>query len=805
MHTYKNLKLENRISKLDNIILNEPIDITILNKLINSDLLQTVNNPMSQIYYENEKEQLIKYNDLINNGIANICYQQTKNIKFGRVLPVRGLGLFCFRKAIRHTLCVNTFEDIDIVAAHHMLLLQICEHNNIVCKYIKEYVVNRDFYLTEVMNTYNVEKDDAKTLFIILLYFGSFANWIKDKGVTNNTKPSAFITKFTTEIKKIGEIIYSNNKDLVELIKEKKYNKKNIVGSVVSYYLQDKENLILEFMYDYCLSNGYIKDNICVLCADGIMITKELYKPELLTDLSKYILTTTGFNLKYINKKMTEDYLNILDLHQLININLWDILEDMNHSDMAKLYCKLAPSKYIYSNLTGWYEYNKFNVLIPYNKVIPPSLLSNVTNTLQKFIINERNKIIPPLKTDDTYEKKIFEYDRCMKLARKGYSNAGNSSYVKSIIDYLSNLYTIDGLDLLLDSNINLLAFNNKLYDYDLLQFRNIEPTDYITKTTQYDVPTKNEECRKFIMNLLYSIFENNEMVQYWLITTGLSLFSNKYESLYIHAGMGGNGKGLLSSILIKSLGEYIYSADNTFLTSIFKSGQANPTLAKCKGIRYLLVSEPDNGTDDVKFNIDFIKMLTGGDIITTRELYKTNISYKPQFTPFVQCNKKPNLGKLDNGVKRRIKIINFPLNFVENPSKLNERLIDNTLKDKLNNDFYKEMILLLIDIAYNHKFDNIIKQPIDVINQTKEYFDENDPVKLWLNSYYEFTDSDKDRISSSDLYNSYIYDGNSKISIVKFSEYMKYNEIDFIKPKNKTIYIKIKRKETNSDTDFVN
>ena len=80
VEVYKKLKLEFRVSKLDNLVLNEPIDINILNKLINSDLLQTITNPLSQIYYENEKEQLLKYNELINhqNGIANICYQQSK-------------------------------------------------------------------------------------------------------------------------------------------------------------------------------------------------------------------------------------------------------------------------------------------------------------------------------------------------------------------------------------------------------------------------------------------------------------------------------------------------------------------------------------------------------------------------------------------------------------------------------------------------------------------------------------------------------------------------------------------------------
>jgi len=480
------------------------------------------------------------------------------------------------------------------------------------------------------------------------------------------------------------------------------------------------------------------------------------------------------------------------------NFNIWKILEDMNHSDMAKLYHKLNPAKYVYSNTLGWFEYNNYNILIPYNKSIPTSLLSDITNKLQDLIIYERNKLKPPVKTNDMskdeYDKLMGFYDNCMKLAKKGYINIGNSSYIKNIIDYLSNLYNVDRLDTLLDANDKLLAFDNKLFDFHNNCFRNIEPTDYITKTTKYNLPEKSNDDFKFINKLLSSIFENNEVVEYWLATTGLSLFGNKLESLYIHTGSGGNGKGLLSSILVKGLGDYMYCADNTFLTSVFKSGQANPTLAKCQGIRYLLVSEPDDGSDDVKFNVDFIKMLTGGDIITTRDLFKSNISYKPQFTPFVQCNNKPKLGKIDNGIKRRLKIINYPLKFVDNPTKQAERPIDYTLKEKLTNGIYKQFILLLIEKAVEYKDKKLI-QPSDVENETKEYFDENDPVKGWLQDYFEKTDDTNDKISASELYTYYLSDNNYKISIVKFSEYMKLNEIDFIKPKNKTVYIKIKRK----------
>jgi hypothetical protein len=73
MTSYKSLKLEPRFSRLNNIILNEPIDTNILNKLLNSDLLQVVNNPLSHIYYDNEKEQLMGYSELITNDfIGNI-------------------------------------------------------------------------------------------------------------------------------------------------------------------------------------------------------------------------------------------------------------------------------------------------------------------------------------------------------------------------------------------------------------------------------------------------------------------------------------------------------------------------------------------------------------------------------------------------------------------------------------------------------------------------------------------------------------------------------------------------------------
>ena len=170
----------------------------------------------------------------------------------------------------------------------------------------------------------------------------------------------------------------------------------------------------------------------------------------------------------------------------------------------------------------------------------------------------------------------------------------------------------------------------------------------------------------------------------------GISLFTNKAESIYILTGKGGNGKGLLMNLIKDCLGSYYQQAETTFLTNSIRAGSANPTLAKCKGIRFLSVSEPESSEQDISLNTEFIKALTGRDTITTRDLYKTNISYEPMFNCFLQCNNIPSIKKIDNGMIRRLKIIRYPFNFVESDkleNDKNNRLRDDSLKDSLVED----------------------------------------------------------------------------------------------------------------------
>ena len=303
------LTIEPQKNELVNIKLIEKIPTDILNLLINSSLLKDkFNNPHSSNCFDNEKQQLEKYKKLVKNGEATINYIQS--MKYGRVFPKNALGLFSIRREIRHTLARDNYIDIDIENCHPVLLYQLCTHNNIQCDKLKYYIDNRAQLLNEVMRGYGVVKDQAKQLFIQLLYFGSFDSWCKNHNISNK-EPLNFITEFKKELNLIGEVVVAKNPKLSKEIEKKKEEQHikdyNIKGSVCSFFLQEYESRILETIFLYCQEKKIIEKSV-VLCADGLMIPKENYSDDLLNEFKNVVVEKMGFNLNFTKKEMDQGY-----------------------------------------------------------------------------------------------------------------------------------------------------------------------------------------------------------------------------------------------------------------------------------------------------------------------------------------------------------------------------------------------------------------------------------------------------------------------------------------------------------------
>lgn len=444
---------------------------------------------------------------------------------------------------------------------------------------------------------------------------------------------------------------------------------------------------------------------------------------------------------------------------------------------MAKKFKELnTHHNYIYSSNQGWYEYNQFNILINYGNQYPLNLNQEITIILQ----NELKRIYKNM--IDHVDPNHQDFKKYNTIYKSNFKNLGSSFFKEGIMKELKIIYLNNNIEKIIDSNNNLLAFNNMLFDFKYNRFRSIDKTDYICNHINYPAPTnKNLTIRQELMSLFKSIFDKEDIVNYFLDTIAFSCFTNEREKLYLWSGSGGNGKGLLLNLISKAFNNYFYIPDSQFLTTKYKSGSSNPSLYNVANKKLVMVSEPEgDDSNEVKFNIEFIKKVTGRDEITCRDMYKSNITYSPNFTLFVQCNQKPTIDKLDNGLKRRFEILEFPFQFVDNPTESYERPKNNSLKAKLDNlTYYSEFMGMLIDHVKERFNEREFKLPMSVSTNTNNYLESNNETLEFLNEYVEITKNKKDKIKFTDLYKKYCESDYIKLCKAKFKTNLSYNKLN--------------------------
>ena len=467
------------------------------------------------------------------------------------------------------------------------------------------------------------------------------------------------------------------------------------------------------------------------------------------------------------------------------------IENNVNNLDLAILYYNLQPTKYAYSKVSKWWEYRPSNILVNTGDEKPTSLINNIGYTLREYF-NEQRKLLDPLSKDFKEKNEAI-----MKI----YSKLGVSSFCKGVIDFLPDLYYNEKIEEMIDANTNIIAFNNVLYDLNTNQIRPIKPDDYICRTCGYDLTNKpDKKAREELFEILKGIFPDEDTRNYYLKATALSFFTNRFENFYVLTGKGRNGKGVLDKLIKKSLGKYHYTAEPTFLTTIIKAGVPNPTLAECNGIRYLSVSEPDNGAENCCLNVEFVKGLTGRDKITSRGLYEKNKTFENTFSVFLQCNNKPTLNKLDKAIVERLKCVPFTERFLANPDPTDEHQhpVNDKLKDIITEQKYvNEFMLYMFEIAYANKEIKGSEFKVSALckESTDEYIEENNLFKFWFDTTYQrvilpsnFKQLKKDereqyiiRIKTSTLLNEY-NSGKEKhehLTAKKLKNALIFNDID--------------------------
>lgn len=253
-----------------------------------------------------------------------------------------------------------------------------------------------------------------------------------------------------------------------------------------------------------------------------------------------------------------------------------------------------------------------------------------------------------------------------IKMIKDVIKNLRSSSFKTCVVKECANYMIDENFSEKLNSNPNLLCFDNGVYDLENDVFRDGYPDDFISISTGYDYVEYDPKHPNSlqIKQFFREVQPNKTLRSYLKMVMSTCLAGHTFEeSLYIWLGGGGNGKTKTMDLLHQTLGRYYKSMDIMVLTSSrSSSSSATPEIADKVGIRACSADEPKS---DAVMNCGTMKSMTGGDIVPARQLFKEPIYFKPQFKLFVLCNNLLRIAADDDGTWRRIKVIRFSSRFI--------------------------------------------------------------------------------------------------------------------------------------------
>ena len=151
-------------------------------------------------------------------------------------------------------------------------------------------------------------------------------------------------------------------------------------------------------------------------------------------------------------------------------------------------------------------------------------------------------------------------------------------------------------------------------------------------------------------------------------------------------------------------------------------------------------------------------------------------VEFYANFITLLICNDIPDCDNIDNAFSKRLRCLNFPTEFVNEPIKENQKKIDININK--NFDFWKlDFMLLLIDYYKIYTKKNELHVTNNILKWTNQYKEETDIYLQFLNEYVEETQDDKDRIHCVTLYETFkdwIRDTNPNTKIPNDREFVK-------------------------------
>jgi P4 family phage/plasmid primase-like protien len=287
------------------------------------------------------------------------------------------------------------------------------------------------------------------------------------------------------------------------------------------------------------------------------------------------------------------------------------------------------------------------------------------------------------------------------------------------------------------DSNKDLIAFNNGVLDLTTFDFRDGKPEDYLSFSTGIDYDSERNyyeyEAWPKVDTFIKQVLPDPEVRDYFIKHLATNLIGgNTAQKFHIMTGSGSNGKSMIMNLTSTALGDYACTVPISLFTQKRKgSGNAAPEVIRLKGRRFVTMQEPD---ESIALNTGLMKEITSGEKMYARDLFKSGTEFEVQAKFHLACNDKPKINTTDGGTWRRLVVINFVSKFVPTPSNPNEYPLDESIQFLVNSKEWATPFLnYLVSILKEGKGLRKLIAPEKVLEYTSEYRNENDGIAKFI------------------------------------------------------------------------
>jgi putative DNA primase/helicase len=383
--------------------------------------------------------------------------------------------------------------------------------------------------------------------------------------------------------------------------------------------------------------------------------------------------------------------------------------------------------------------------------------LASVETVAQRYLEEAKNivdDIDQAMKKDDPETATVLKktQQNIYKRVRRLRDENGRINCRKFAAVNPHNPLAISGNEL--DQDPWLFACPNGVIDLRTGDIRPGRCEDWISKASPIEYPGIDARPTVWEPTLLQIFDGDQELVDYMQRLLGYGMTGLTSEAvLPIMWGHYRNGKTTIVEKIKRILGPLSTPVQAEMLLDQGRNrsaAAASPDIMALKGVRIAFGSESDEGR---RFSTAKVKWLSGSDTLVARNPYdRRDTSFTPTHFLILLTNNRPHAPANDLAFWIRVHLIPFPLSFIENPVRDNERLVDKSIPDQLKKE-EPEILAWLVRGCLRWQRDGLAPPKV-IIDATKAYQREEDVLADFLDQ--KCHRNPKYEVPATDIYDAF-------------------------------------------------